>query len=233
MKKFTLFFIVVVIAEIISISNNIAYPWLEFISKPLIIISLFAFVLVSTKGISSKFKNWILLALFFSWMGDLFLMLLEDHPEFFMYGLLSFLISHVFYILAFTTPVHKPLSIPIYRRYPLSYIIPFGYSAYVFSVLKPGLGDMSIPVLIYIIVISVMLVIALNRYGKVNNNSYLWIVLGAFLFVTSDSILAFNKFHNEIEFSRYYIMITYMFAQFFIVNGAVSHIKEEKREKDQ
>lgn len=227
MKKFTLIFIIIMAAELIAIINHDLFPWLEYLIKPLIISSLFVFVLIKTKEIKCKFKNWILIALIFSLMGDVFLMLLEDRPDFFMYGLIAFLISHIFYIIAFSTSVHKPLNIPLFRKYPLTYIIPYAYSAYIFSILKPDLDDLALPVLIYIIVITTMLVVAFNRYGKMNNNSYLWILLGAFLFVTSDSILALDKFHSNIEYSRYYIMITYMLAQFFIVKGAVSQIKEQ------
>ena len=86
---------------------------------------------------------------------------------------------------------------------------------------------MSVPVLIYVIVISTMLAVAMNRYGKVNHSSYTWIVMGAVLFVASDSLLAINKFHHAIEYSRYFIMLTYMGAQYFIVRGAVRQIEEQ------
>jgi len=227
MKKFTPLFILVMVAQLLAIYFHDSYPWLEFISKPLIITSLFLFLIINTKGIKCRFKNWVLIALVFSLMGDVFLMLLEDNPDYFMYGLLAFLMSHIFYIIAFSTSVHKPLSIPLFRKYPLTYIIPYAFSAYIYSILKPDLGDLSIPVLIYIIVISTMLAVAFNRYGKLNNNSFVWVLLGALLFVGSDTILALDKFHSNIEYSRYYIMLTYMMAQFFIVKGANSQIKEQ------
>jgi uncharacterized membrane protein YhhN len=67
----------------------------------------------------------------------------------------------------------------------------------------------------------------MNRYGKVSAPSYVWILMGAVLFVASDSILAINKFHHSIEYSRYLIMLTYMLAQYSIVRGAKYQIDEK------
>ena len=43
-------------------------------------------------------KKWILLALLFSWVGDILLMFESERINFFLFGLLAFLIAHVFYI---------------------------------------------------------------------------------------------------------------------------------------
>jgi uncharacterized membrane protein YhhN len=227
MKRFTAFFILIILAELIAIYNQFLYPWLEFISKPLIVLSLIYFMLRSTKGINLPFKKWIIVALVFSWFGDVLLMFSDSLAPFFLYGLVAFLISHLFYILAFTKPSHKALIIPLYKRHPWTLLIPFGYAFYVYAELKGDLGDMSIPVLIYVVVISTMLAVAMNRYGKVSAPSYVWILIGAVLFVASDSILAINKFHHSIEYSRYLIMLTYMLAQYSIVRGAYYQIKEK------
>lgn len=227
MKRFTPLFILIIIAEFIAIYNQIYYPWLEFISKPLIVLSLILFLLQSTKGIHLPFKKWILAALVFSWLGDILLMFSDPKPSFFLYGLVAFLTSHVFYIIAFSKPAHKALIIPLYKRHPWTLLIPFGYAFYIYAELKSDLGDMSVPVLIYVVVISTMLAVAMNRYGKVCAPSYAWILIGAILFVASDSILAINKFHHSIEYSRYLIMLTYMLAQYSIVRGAKYQIDEQ------
>jgi uncharacterized membrane protein YhhN len=227
MKRFTYFFILIIIAELIAIYNQDLYPWLEYISKPLIVLSLIFYVLQSSKGLSIPFKKLILTALLFSWFGDIFLLFTDTKPTFFLYGLIAFLISHLFYIIAFTKTAHKPLDIPLYKRHPWTLLIPYGYAAYVYAELKSDLDEMSIPVLIYVVVISTMLAVAMNRYGKVSTASYFWVLCGAVLFVASDSILAINKFHHTIEYSRYLIMLTYMLAQYSIVRGAKYQIDEQ------
>lgn len=227
MKRFTQIFILIMLAELVAIYNHDTYPWLEYISKPLIVISLILFVVTYTKGVKLPFKKWLILALVFAWFGDMFLMFVDFDSNFFLYGLIAFLICQVFYIIAFTIPAHKPLDIPLYKKHPWTLLVPYGYAAFIYSELKGDLGDMSAPVLIYVIVITTMLAVAMNRYGKVSNSSYTWILFGAIFFVASDSIIAIDKFHHSIEYSRYLIMFTYMSAQYFIVRGGIRQIEEQ------
>jgi uncharacterized membrane protein YhhN len=227
MKRFTQVYILIMIAELVAIYNKNLYPWLEYISKPLIVLSLILFILTYTKGVKLPFKKWILTALVFSWFGDILLMFTDLNSNVFLFGLIAFLISQGFYIVAFSKTAHASFDIPIFKKYPWMLLIPYGYAAFIYSELKGDLGDMSIPVMIYVLVISTMLAFAMNRYGKVSNSSFTWILFGAILFVSSDSILAINKFHHAIEYSRYLIMFTYMSAQYFIVHGAIRQIEEQ------
>ena len=63
--------------------------------------------------------------------------------------------------------------------------------------------------------------------GK-NKKAALWIMMGAILFVTSDSILAFNKFFSSFNYAGLIIMFTYGLAQLFITEGAVKYINPGK-----
>jgi uncharacterized membrane protein YhhN len=55
-------------------------------------------------------------------------------------------------------------------------------------------------------------------------------MMGAILFVASDTMLALNKFYMPFEFAGAAIMVTYCFAQLLIVLGAVSYIKRSSAE---
>ncbi|MBC7440120.1 MAG: hypothetical protein H7250_09075 [Flavobacterium sp.] len=44
-------------------------------------------------------------------------------------------------------------------------------------------------------------------------------MVGVTFFVTSDCILAINKFHAPIPLASFYIMLTYLIAQFCITDG--------------
>ena len=46
---------------------------------------------------------------------------------------------------------------------------------------------------------------------------------GAALFMTSDSLLALNKFYSPIGMGGFLIMLTYCSAQYLIVEGALRH----------
>jgi len=95
-----------------------------------------------------------------------------------------------------------------------------------FLYLKPNLEEMIFPVMAYVAIIIGMNIAALNRYNKVNARSFWLIMIGAILFLISDSIIAINKFDHTINHARVYIMITYLIAQYLIVQGTLKRIEE-------
>jgi len=66
-----------------------------------------------------------------------------------------------------------------------------------------------------------MLSAAMWQYQKVENKTALFFIIGATLFVTSDSLLAFNRFRESFNLAGVSIMSTYILAQLFIVMGAI------------
>jgi len=71
-----------------------------------------------------------------------------------------------------------------------------------------------------------MLLMAFNRYEKVSTRSFWSIAAGAVLFAASDSLLAWNKFVELLEFGDLAVMGTYGLAQLGIALGAVFQMKE-------
>ncbi|MFM8740122.1 MAG: lysoplasmalogenase family protein, partial [Cytophagales bacterium] len=59
--------------------------------------------------------------------------------------------------------------------------------------------------------------------GQTSDKSFFLVMLGALLFMVSDSLLAVNKFLNPFEFSGIAIMATYCAAQYLIVEGLLQH----------
>jgi uncharacterized membrane protein YhhN len=217
MKKIALaVFILSVIGVIVFEFTQI--PWIHFISKPLIVVSLLAYYYyVSNREDRSPI---FVLALVACLCGDVFLM----SPDYFIPGLVSFLIGHVLYI--FTYRQHQTEgdvdSLRGLQRVRLAFPIILAGTGLV-VVLYPVLGNMQIPVIIYASVITVMTLTALFRYGRTSARSF-WLVFGgAVLFMMSDSILAINKFLAPVNNSGLLIMTTYMAAQFLIVQGILEH----------
>jgi uncharacterized membrane protein YhhN len=62
----------------------------------------------------------------------------------------------------------------------------------------------------------------LRRWGT-NTESYKLAFIGAFLFVMSDSVLGLNKFVFDIPLAGFWIMGTYIPAQYFLVKGLLTH----------
>ena len=104
-------------------------------------------VLIQGRPIPNYF-HLILAGLAFCLGGDVFLAL--PQKRMFLFGLVSFLLGHIFYLLAFFYIAHPGLWTLI------GSLITLAVSACVFFWLRPNLGSMKIPVLLYIIVITVM-----------------------------------------------------------------------------
>ena len=86
---------------------------------------------------------------------------------------------------------------------------------------------MKVPVVVYGAVISAMFFVALQLLFYKSKASR-QIILGAVLFVISDSVLAFNKFYSSFNNAGLVIMLTYTFAQYFITKGIVSNNTPEQ-----
>ena len=84
--------------------------------------------------------------------------------------------------------------------------------------LYPYLNEMKIPVTVYGIVISLMLYFS----TRTANN---FLILGALLFVISDTVLAVNLFVKEFQMLSILVMINYVVAQFFLVRGMLKEAK--------
>ncbi len=226
MKKtiWIILFLAVLLANLVAVYLN--NQTLRFISKPLLMPILTFYLLAQTKSVRSHLKTWIVLALFFSWLGDVLLMFEEQKSVFFLYGLLCFLIAQVFYIIFF----HNIRMKEYIRGNALFLLLVVVYYGILISVLSPYLGNMTLPVRIYGVVLSFMLMLAMHIILGKNKKAGLWMLLGAILFVTSDSLLAFNKFLSPFAYAGIIIMVTYGLAQLFITEGATVYINTEDAE---
>ena len=194
---------------------------LQNFSKPELIPFLAGYFLDQTSGITDSTKKYILAALFFSWAGDVLLMFVPKDEIFFMLGLSAFLIAHIFYIFFF----HHIRVKETVKGNPWLMVIVVVYYGALITLLSPYLADMKWPVRVYGIVISFMFMLAMHMLAIKNKTAGKWMMIGALLFVVSDSVLAINKFYQPFELSGIVIIVTYGFAQLFIVQGAVKYIR--------
>lgn len=178
---------------------------LEMIAKPLITTSLIVLYLLSVK----KPNFWYVSAVFFCFWGDVLLMFPK---KFFVLGLASFLLAHVFYI-AISSKFLSKVSPAKILLHSLPFLAILGVLMYT---IYPNLGGLLIPVIVYGIVISVFGVVTFLVYTSEKTTTNLWLFLGALTFILSDSILALNKFYESSEILGISIMITYIVAQYLI-----------------
>lgn len=214
---FTIVFFVIFILNLVSQSSF--FPGMNLFVKPLIALSLGVY-LYSKVNMKAGFNRLVLAGLIFSLFGDCFLLFAGSDVYFFLYGLVSFLLAHIVYSMAFVRDFkNKPDASKYYGHLMLFCMGVFSMSYY--TMIRDYLNDFRIPVMAYMFVISVMAILAGYRYKRVNLLSFRLIYLGAIFFVISDSALAFNKFVQPYSFAGFLIMSTYMIAQYLITMGAI------------
>ena len=218
-------FLVVLLVNLIAVYSN--SESLQFITKPLLMPLLAIYLLLRTNTNNSNLKGWIFLALFFSWAGDIFLLFEERGSNFFLFGLSAFLVAQVFYIVFF----HNIRMREYIRGNALLLLLVIVYYSVLINVLSPYLGNMKLPVRIYGVVLSFMVMLAMHTMLGKNKKAALWMTMGAILFVVSDSLLAFNKFFSPFNNAGVVTMLTYGLAQLFITEGAIRYINSETRNK--
>ena len=92
------------------------------------------------------------------------------------------------------------------------------FSGIMLLILKDNVNkSLLIPIIIYMITITIMAISASER--NTNPESYRLILLGAILFVLSDTLIAIDKFVVPVPFQTFLIMGTYVLAQYLICVG--------------
>lgn len=192
--------------------------------KPLLIPGLIFYA--ATRSYFSG-KGILIQALVMSTLGDILLLFSDINELFFISGLISFLIAHLIYIRLFLRRLNAAFS---YTWVFSSLAFLAIYLYYFLSTMWDNLKTMKIPVTIYALVISVMLFVVIQLVATKSLRKGEYVLLGAFFFVMSDSLLAWNMFYQEIAHGSFWVMSTYLFAQLLITSGWVSSMK--KREID-
>jgi len=187
---------------------------------------LIVYFLTATSLFISSLKKWVLLALLFSWAGDVLLMFELLNANFFIFGLAAFLVAHIFYISLF-----DQIRVKEKVKQSLLPLLPIAlYYFLLISLLQPDLGEMRKPVVIYGLIICIMLSFATDLWRIKDRQVSFYIIFGAFLFVISDSVLAINKFFRSFEYAGIAIMLTYGTAQLLITLGAVRYITSRSKQ---
>ena len=217
---FAILFAVLVLIEITGVASNLLV--LQISAKPLLMPTLMVYLFYSYTTV--KNSRLLFVALFFSALGDIFLLFEFIQPLFFVLGLASFLITHIFYIIFFMR-IRSPYR-SFYVKQPWWLLLIYGYSFGLLILVYPNLGELEIPVVVYAIIISIMLMLSLHIQTKVNHPANKYYLSGAILFILSDSLLAINKFYSAFPLAGVWIIITYCSAQFLIVQGFVLHKTE-------
>jgi uncharacterized membrane protein YhhN len=223
MNRIKITFFVFVLASMMDIIGIIfSIPILIYIFKPLIVFSLLFLYVFSLP----KRLKWYVIALEFSFFGDVLLMF--NGELFFILGLVSFLLAHILFIKIVIDRIGKTtLKQILTASIPFTFV--FGLLIYT---LKDSLNELLIPVIVYGLTISIFGTVSLIDYRNTKSDTSLLMLMGAIFFMISDSVLAINKFQYSTHFFQVLIMVTYIFAQYLIFRSmVVEGLKVERLQK--
>ena len=159
----------------------------------------------------------VILALLFSWIGDVLLM--PKGVKWFTAGGIAFMISHVFFIAGYCREiVFSRISLLLVAFLALFFL---AVVAFLFSRLRPHLPKaLFYPMALYLLINGAMNCFAVFRCVSLPTAATLTTAVGAALFFISDSSLFFVRFKKDSRLKTHFlVMFTYSIGEFLIVLG--------------
>lgn len=188
---------------------------LRNLSKPFIVMSLLGFYVQAASSISVM----VILALIFSWIGDVLLM--PKGNKWLTAGGISFIISHVFLILRYWqdvvfSKISLTLSLCLAGFFLLAVVI-------IFSRLKKYIPkNLVYPMFLYLFINGAMNCYAVFRCVSIPSKAAVITAVGAALFFISDSVQFFVRFKKNSRLKTHFvIMLTYSLGELLIVLGLI------------
>ncbi len=185
------------------------FDWhvLAVLAKPVPVLCLLGFLLPPRTRDARLVAGGLLL----SALGDV---LLETGSILFLPGLCAFLMAHVLYVAAFfgrTRTLHLRRLLPVALA-----------TSAIFLWLAPQLGAMRLPVLAYVVVISVMVWRAAAQLGEDTSGGLrpFLATLGAILFAVSDVMVAYTRFVDPEAALKLPLMLLYWLGQTAITGSS-------------
>ncbi len=178
-----------------------------YYTKPLLMPLVAIYYILS----ASEVNKFIVIALVFGFIGDVFLMWPQRKNNF-MLGLGGFLLGHFCYVLLFLQRISFAKDVPAW--FYLIIVIYVIIATTVMKELTAYLGDMKVPTYVYMAVILLMSFSSLARIWVMPmSTAFLLPFIGSLLFLCSDTVLGFYTFKGKFKNGDIYIMLTYVLAQ--------------------
>lgn len=214
-RPLTVVFLVAVAAAIAGAMLGGNALWLHYIGKPLATLLLCWQVAHTGQPVSPGYRLAVAIGMVLSLVGDVCLMLPGD---LFVPGLVAFLLAHIAYIVAFAPGSGGKARAAAFA------LVAVVAAANLFGLLPRVDAALKIPVVAYTVVLAAMAAFALARAWTPTMASALprsarWAAIGAVLFMTSDSLLAWDRFGGGISMSALLVLGTYYAAQWCIARS--------------
>jgi uncharacterized membrane protein YhhN len=176
--------------------------FIHYAFKPLTVVLIISLAWERTLSSPSSYGYLVISGLCLSLLGDIFLMLPKNRIR---PGLVAFLAAHVLYIFALSQ------GIQLRSYFVLVPLLLLG--AIIYAVIFKNIRRLRVPVLVYVLVLSLLAWVAINRHLTFADQASLLVMLGGLLFFVSDSALAVNRFRKKFWLAEILILSTYFAAQ--------------------
>jgi uncharacterized membrane protein YhhN len=206
--------------EAVAVQRNIQK--LQFFAKPAVMIFLWIWLYRSTGLQGSTF--WFGMGLLLSIIGDV--VLISSSDRMFIVGLVAFLLTHVFYLIGLKEEL---LNFTAWSTILILfiYVNAMRLLRRIVAVMRAkGQGVLSVPVIVYGLVISLMLYAAMaTMYDPAwKTSAAILVSAGAILFWISDLILAWNKFVSPLKNGPLFIIVSYYLGQIGLISGLITQL---------
>jgi uncharacterized membrane protein YhhN len=213
------FFLLFIPATFIAVASDyLSLEWIHILFKPLpaLICAWHAFNTSLLQRSLKRRSNYLAFAFVFCSLGDLLLALEPTqsfHKYFFLSGMTSFVLAHSCFIIVLIGGV--PVSNINAKRHwgqlaTATLLLVFGVEFFILN--RESFGDLQIPILIYCFILVLMSIAASMRMLHHGRRSYLTILFGVILFMTSDGLLATVRFTDHLDAFSFMILPTYFTA---------------------
>ena len=215
--------VLAVISAIHVIAITIQKEWLQRITKVFLMPSLIVVFVTGSYANGASFTGGILFticALVFGWIGDI-LLIKKNKRIIFKLGIVSFLLGHLCYIVAFLFLLGffsvSGGVINIYSLLLYTPVLIIG-GIFVFGLIKP-FKEMKPIIIVYMVIIMSMSLWGFEVFFFNPGIPGALIFFGCLLFLISDTLLAYYAFRKIKLFPSVMIMVSYIIAQTEIVLG--------------
>ncbi len=199
-----------------------------YITKPFIVLILIIYLFKKFKELQHKLIPLLMVATFFSFLGDVLLLITIDEAMFKLFGICTFTVAQAAYaILYYLSTKNKKLkNIALYQRWPE--FLAVGITILTVIMIYPSLGDFAVLGLIYAFITSLTIIFALNRRFFVDSKSFWFTFSGVISFFISDALMGDDLFFTKI-WTHAMVMIFYVIGHFLVINGMMSQVERETK----
>lgn len=227
MSKYVRLELIYIIISLLSLSFLITENVLGFyLSKPLIVPVLLIYLLYKFRESQHSLIPTLMIATFFSMLGDIFLLFTVNEALFKLVGICTFIVAQAAYAYLYFLSVkgYKKKNISIYQRWPeiLSVIA----TVIATIIIYPSLGDFVAPALIYALITTLTIVFALNRRFYVSRKSFSLTMLGVLFFFVSDTLMGDDLFLENI-INHFFVMLSYVLGHYLVIKGILVQIESK------